>query len=332
MKAKTIASILFLLVTSVSGKLVYAQTGCSLINKKESAQYISYERIDKIAAPAKTGRWNVVLRLYNNSNCDIILKVYDPALSKEYALIDDFPEGLWLESLKYEVEYEEALPPPKKRVIIDDTIIEFRLFAGRSVTLSIPLDTFDKWVSIKVPFRYEWDPYWFRPSHYAIFGNLDLPDDVLRRTAVCRKIQGCKPARPNNSFNRSAKSIAFVREARMVSRLIPRPVNSGVRLMPALLSSSVVWPLTPRLNASPSSSCLELDLRDTHLLGCLVAACRVPSLESCAEARVGWQVECSEMENSWMLLARRGRLGGAHPNKSLDRSGGSISFMVLPAI
>ena len=34
---------------------------------------------------------------------------------------------------------------------------------------------------------------------------------------------------PNNSFNRSASSGAFMRETWLVSRLCLRPVNSGVR-------------------------------------------------------------------------------------------------------
>jgi hypothetical protein len=34
---------------------------------------------------------------------------------------------------------------------------------------------------------------------------------------------------PNNSFNRSANSIAFMRETMLIMTLFPRPVNSGVR-------------------------------------------------------------------------------------------------------
>ncbi len=51
---------------------------------------------------------------------------------------------------------------------------------------------------------------------------------------------------PNNSFNRSANSVAFIRKGWVLDALHARPVNSGV-----------MSPLRVRLNLSPAAPLLS---------------------------------------------------------------------------
>ena len=44
---------------------------------------------------------------------------------------------------------------------------------------------------------------------------------------------GVRNAPPNKSFDRSANSVAFIRETWMLDMVSPRPVNSGVGLLPS---------------------------------------------------------------------------------------------------
>src|SRR5215210_1917371 len=78
MKRQIIACLSILLTLSIE-TLVQGdstkQVGCSLIDKKHQSQYVTFERTEEIAAPSKgKGRQRVVLRLRNNTNCDITLE------------------------------------------------------------------------------------------------------------------------------------------------------------------------------------------------------------------------------------------------------------------
>jgi len=67
--------------------------------------------------------------------------------------------------------------------------------AGKSLTFTVPLFHFDHWLTIEVPFRYAWDTDTDRPAHHAIFGNLDLPMEIMQKTKSCGLIDWCKSSR-----------------------------------------------------------------------------------------------------------------------------------------
>lgn len=113
----------------------------------------------------------------------LLIRIADP---------DDFPDGVRLDIL-YHIDYQQPLPQPKKRIFTDQPLTEFRLPAGKSARFTVPLEQFDLWILIEVPFRFDWEPRFYHPSHYAFFGNLDLPDEVFRKTKICPKLDGCKP-------------------------------------------------------------------------------------------------------------------------------------------
>jgi hypothetical protein len=208
MMQKAVLSLLPLLFVWCTGQDLHAQTGCALVDKNEPAQSLTYELLEEIKVGKEERREMVVLRLRNNTNCEITLLSYDPdpralelvrtpdgKLSKmRVAGPDDFPDGARLE-IKYYLEYKQPLPAPQKRIYVDDTVTEFTLRPGRSVLFSVPLRQFDLWLLVKVPFRFSWDPYFFHPSHDAWFGNTDLPEELFKRTKVCQTVEWCKPAR-----------------------------------------------------------------------------------------------------------------------------------------
>jgi hypothetical protein len=187
-----------------------AQGGCSRINKTAPAQSLSYERLETdgdASSPEK-----VVLRLRNNTSCDITLLSFegspralelirspDGKLSRiRIAGPDDYPDGANLD-IKYDIRYLEPLPRPKKRVFIDESYVHFKLRAGRSILFRVPLNQFDFLLAIEVPFWFDWDSGAYVPSHDAVFSNYYLPEAVLRKTKSCKKISSCNSSLSMNS-------------------------------------------------------------------------------------------------------------------------------------
>lgn len=214
MKSKLFTLGILLLILGIGGRIAHAQDGCARVDQNSPPQYLAYEGLEQSSTPTKgESRERIVLRFRNNTNCDLTLRMYESPPNR-FLLRDEFPEGVRLETLRYSIEYREPLPRPKKRVVVDETFYEFRLFAGRSVTFTVPLNRFDHWIQIDVPFEYDWDQLprrrggtvavWRTPSHDAFFGNVDLPEDIFARTKVCLKVGGCKPTRSNKSLDRSA--------------------------------------------------------------------------------------------------------------------------------
>ena len=229
-KAKSIFLIFGLFILVCCGKLAHAQTGCALIGKKSPPQYISFERMEEVSSPPKgESRERVVLRLRNNSTCDITIQLHGSEVPHALAMDklpdgkirlriasaefpSEFPDGARLNDLKYEVEYREPMPPAKKRYFqVDDVVSPFLLLSSRSVLFSVPLSLFNKWIHVEVWFDYEWDQvpkevnYWRPPAHIIFFGNENLPDEIFRRTKSCRKANGCTPAQTNHRRTRKLK-------------------------------------------------------------------------------------------------------------------------------
>lgn len=168
-----------------------AQVGCSLIDSSKPAQFLSYEMVE-ISEPTAASKENisqVILRFRNNSSCEVTVLtsrsdqntlLLVPGESPRLVFVD-CPDGKRIK-LDYEVDYQPPLPPSTETPLLIDKInFEFRVPAGKSFTFTVPLFHFDHWVTVKVPFRYAWDTDTDRPAHRAIFGNLDLPLEIMVR-------------------------------------------------------------------------------------------------------------------------------------------------------
>lgn len=190
------------------------QTGCGLIDEAAPAQYVVFESLEEGSGKKADGP-KVVLRLRNNSECDISFHI-DALSSRQKELVttpdgykiigiqglDDVPDGGRLGGLRYEVKYRQSKPPVKKTLYqANDMIDVFRLRRGLSVSFTVPLSVFDRWVHVEVPFSFIWDEAtakhdrnksWRPPFHGVFIGNEDLPADVFRRTELCSKVEWCK--------------------------------------------------------------------------------------------------------------------------------------------
>lgn len=150
----------------------------------------------------------VVLRVRNNTNCDITLLAWEHAPQRitivkgpdgknRIAYTADLRDGLLIDNLKYTIQLQEPSPPlnrRKKLVAIDEVVDYFVLKAGHSALFKVPFERFEKWITVEVPFYYSWDleTNAKRVYHRAYFGNFDLPDYVFKRTKVCRTLPSCK--------------------------------------------------------------------------------------------------------------------------------------------
>ena len=199
-----------LVLLFAASDLASAQGGCSLIDSTKPAQFVSYEMIEtsKPTASSKEKVSQAVLRFRNNTNCEVTVVSYRPdpyILSLDRSQGDpprvvligpkDYPDGKRIE-LKYRVNFDPPLPPSGKKPLgIDEIVYHLNVPAGKSLTFTVPLFNFDHWVTVEVPFRYAWDTDTDRLAHHAIFGNLDLPMEILSKTKSCRLIDWCKPSR-----------------------------------------------------------------------------------------------------------------------------------------
>jgi len=231
----TLSFLYLLLLASFTWVASATAQGCALLNKTIPAQYLFFEKIieaseQNIELPSSTqsqNRERIVLRLLNNTNCDILFRSYERPDTRTLEMIklpnggvsfkfndfEDLHDGGWLLGLAYSVQFREPLPEPKKRFYQVDDVMppEYRLQAGRSVLFTVPLSLFDRWINLNVAFDYDWDQnlsdvkYWRAPSHNIFFGNEDLPEEVFRRTKSCKRVNGCNPARPNTRLERSRR-------------------------------------------------------------------------------------------------------------------------------
>jgi hypothetical protein len=183
--------------------------GCSLIEGKYQSQYVTFKKLEATEPSNERPLLQLaVLRIWNNTNCDITLLAWEheprrmaivkgPDGKNRIIYTTDFPDGSFIENLKYIIQLQEPPPPanPRKKLIATDEVLDyFVLKSGRSALFKVPFDRFDKWITVEVPFYYSWDlqPNATRVYHRAYFGNLDLPDDVFKRTKVCHTLTWCK--------------------------------------------------------------------------------------------------------------------------------------------
>lgn len=172
---------------SIAFLLIFIFIACSITAKSQTKEttskdvrlvkdrphvYISFEREAK-RKPLRTGEGNrgVWLRFHNNSKWRVGVCMWD--VPKEYGDKD----------ITYEVERYKKESGLEKTPIANatDGCPQEYIEPGKSVLFSVPREHLANGLSIKVPFRYEWedDPDGFanplEPRHYAYFYSSEIP-------------------------------------------------------------------------------------------------------------------------------------------------------------
>lgn len=210
LRGLTLMLTLFTLTIEISAQTPSEnRRGCSLIDTKHASQHVTFEKLEDSESSNQHPRARLaVLRIRNNTNCDITLLAWEyephkltvvkePDGRNRITYTTDFPDGSFIDNLKYIIQLQEPPPPinpSKKPIAIDEVVAHFVLKAGRSALFKVPFDQFDKWITVEIPFYYSWDlePNPTRVYHRAYFANFDLPDDVFKRTKVCHTLTWCK--------------------------------------------------------------------------------------------------------------------------------------------
>lgn len=134
-----------------------SQAACSLINRNEFPQFISYERVGE-GEPNYKGetRQRVWLRIHNNTSCAIIIPTGSTKLTRSPGgrITTDLQEGAEV-VIRYEMHDLQRSKAPALEQAQGGTLSV--LPAGHSVIFSVPASSFTRAVRLRVPFAYEWE-------------------------------------------------------------------------------------------------------------------------------------------------------------------------------
>lgn len=161
-------------------------TGCSLVDKKHPAQFISYESRDESAS-------EITLRLHNNLDCGIIVETDDsyPTRLKRLSnggmtieTVTDSQDGvrLRLHYLIHSLRRRQIEPAYGW----GDSVYTYQILPGQSVIFTVPASHFKRGFDIAVPFNYSWESNTSIGMgaggvvHRVYFLFDDLPPDALR--------------------------------------------------------------------------------------------------------------------------------------------------------
>ena len=169
---------------SVAQERVRSPNTCAVKEGVKPAIFISYE--------AATGQDNdktkTLLRLHNNTNCDIIVETSDMLPPPtEYAhlfktqtvtlsngdigtrYIPDPPEGAFIPMYYDKQSDRKHKPKPANYWEGRDLVFEYTIPGGRSVTFAVDTKLFRNRARLSVPFTYEWE----HNSALRTFGSIE---------------------------------------------------------------------------------------------------------------------------------------------------------------
>jgi hypothetical protein len=170
-----LASKITALLTLATG-LCFAQeipkssNGCVVKETIKPSIYISYK-----ASASESDRTKTILRLHNNTNCNIVIETSDlistsdadtlfqkitkhlPNGSIATTYIPDPPEGALLPVYYDKQPTAKHKPQPANYWEGRDLVHEYTVPGGRSITFPIDANLFRKRFLISVPFSYEWE-------------------------------------------------------------------------------------------------------------------------------------------------------------------------------
>jgi hypothetical protein len=162
---------IFALIVSVpSARAQKSSGGCSLLNSAQTAQYVTYDRMSGMPA-------GIRLRLHNNTDCNLRVETSD----QEDRLINDGK----LVDLNY------LAANRRKQTIksngFGDSVGEYELLGGYSLTFVVPFSFFKQCRDVAVPFTYVWEKdhvgasFFGRVRHYVYFLAEDLPANLRNK-------------------------------------------------------------------------------------------------------------------------------------------------------
>jgi hypothetical protein len=134
------------------------QIGCSLLDKSQPSQFISYENVTRAKSEVR-------LKLHNNTTCSIVVETDDRApvrvlgrngVGEGHA--PKFPDNVWL-PLHYLVQDGRGGKVPKRGFGWGDSVFTYELSAGESAFFSVPMIHFRKHFDLVVPFNYAWEAH-----------------------------------------------------------------------------------------------------------------------------------------------------------------------------
>jgi hypothetical protein len=180
-----LCSLAILSNADTAGQTQASKNMCSLLSGSGEAQNISFEKVSGT---------DVILRLRNNSTCEITLQtdpgpltwvIFGPKGAK-IEVVTEPVDGLWVPVHYY---FARANKGVEFGPGWGDSVSVYNVPAGQSLLFSVPLKYFKKHLDIAVPFNYVWErtgPNIWRSgvSHRVYFLNEDLPSGVSKRQMI----------------------------------------------------------------------------------------------------------------------------------------------------
>lgn len=197
MKWKLLGSVLFivLLFFAVLTNIIESQNKTDSPKKASSLKmesqkpsiYITFEKAGKrVALRDSESDKGVWLRLHNNMRYSIRFCAFGISNGEQLAFFEKNSEL----GLNYEVEFlnesnflgssgegkTNALPDVPVGYPVSGICHYYELKAGTSAVFSVPAEHLAKGLSIKVPFKYEWEEESEdNPTHFVYFNSADIP-------------------------------------------------------------------------------------------------------------------------------------------------------------
>jgi hypothetical protein len=175
-----------MLATAVSDCL--AQSGCSLLDKSKSAQYITYESLSGADAQVK-------FRFTNNTTCPVTVETDDryptqvarqPNGGLKIETVTESRDGVTV-PLHYLIQDRKRWRAPEPGYGWGDSVFTYSVPAGQSVLFAAPLKHFKKRLDLVVPFKYAWESDGTigggvgGVTHRVHFLIEDLPKEIMKK-------------------------------------------------------------------------------------------------------------------------------------------------------
>jgi hypothetical protein len=174
--------LLFVLFNSVEGQKKNESFKVSNVKVSDDKPsiYISFERFGK-RTPLREGESEdgIWLRIHNNIRYPIRFCSFGISEEGEQLIASNKESQI---GINYDIEITSYKMFGKTRVDAPsgyptgDLCFGFQLNAGKSVAFSVPAEHLVKGLSIKTPFKYDWENETeINPTHFVYFNSLDLP-------------------------------------------------------------------------------------------------------------------------------------------------------------
>ena len=162
---------------------------CAIIDKKSSAQFITYEGFSESSSEVK-------LRIRNNTTCAIIIETdLGPATifrklpggGFRLEVVNGSEDGALIHAhylIHEPVKWPELIEPYDW----GDVVSEYEILGGQTAVFYVPISKFKRGYDVAVPFDYAWDHHRNAPplqgavDHVVHFRRENIPEVLLRKS------------------------------------------------------------------------------------------------------------------------------------------------------